>query len=107
MKKHLIDTKIKAEKPVQLLDCLTPTWKVNTPGFLKEICGNPQVAPIQITFQIFADILYEVATRASELNDDKLNALMCRLSLYEISDPYNNAFDRELFHKVLAKAGWC
>jgi hypothetical protein len=49
---------------------------------------------------ILASLLAEVATRASQLNDDKLNSLMCRLTLYEISDPYSKEYDEELSNKI-------
>ncbi len=79
-------------------------WRVNTPVFLKEIGdNNSQMGIIRKPLMIFASILGEVASRASELNDDKLNALMCRLALYEISDPYSKYYDelktRELIEK--------
>lgn len=79
-------------------------WKVNTPSLLKEtISNNPTAWALQKPFQIFGLILAEVAERASELNDPKLNALMCRLALYEISDPYNPAYDKELCEQTILK----
>lgn len=80
-------------------------WRVNTPAFLKEIGdNNSQMGIISKPLMIFASILGEVASRASELNDDKLNALMCRLALYEISDPYSKYYD-ELKTRELIKKG--
>ena len=78
-------------------------WKVNTPQFLREIMINSQVAGLKIPMQIFASLLAQVATRASELNDDELNALMCRLSLYEISDPYSKEYDEKLTKAIIKK----
>lgn len=82
----------------------TLNWRVNTPAFLQEIGNhNDSMAVMRKPLMIFSAILGEVATRASELNDDKLNALMCRLALYEISDPYSKEYDavkvRELIRK--------
>lgn len=37
--------------------------------------------------QIFQNLLLEVATRASELDDPEMNALMMRLTLYDVADP--------------------
>jgi hypothetical protein len=77
-------------------------WKVNTPGLLKEIVNNNKHMSVLATpLQIFAHLLGEVATRASELNDPELNALMCRLALYEISDPYSKEYDDKLTKKII------
>lgn len=66
------------------------SWRVNTPALLAEIYkSNPTTSVLRIPLQAFANILAEVADRASELNDPKLNALMCRLALYAVADPYN------------------
>jgi hypothetical protein len=79
-------------------------WKVNTPGLLKEIVNNnPSAVGLSTPIQIFAGLLGEVATRASELNDDKMNALMCRLALYEISDPYSKEYDEKLTKSIIKK----
>lgn len=79
-------------------------WKVNTPQLLKEIGeNNPTLSMMGAPLQIFANILTEVAQRAIELNDDQLNALMCRLALYEESDPYSKDFNQKLVDKVIEK----
>jgi len=79
-------------------------WKVNTPGLLKEIVNNNKhMSAMATPLQIFAHLLGEVATRASELNDDKMNALMCRLALYEISDPYSKEYDEKLTKSLIKK----
>ena len=76
-------------------------WKVNTPQLLREILVNNQTQILARPLQIFAGILGQVASRASELNDPELNALMCRLALYEISDPYSKEFDKDLTAKTI------
>jgi len=76
-------------------------WKVNTPQLLKEILQNNETRILAVPIQIFSNILHEVGDRAAELNDPKLNALMCRLAIYEISDPYNPNFDKELTREVI------
>jgi hypothetical protein len=61
-------------------------WKVDTPSLLKEIayCGlDRRMGIYKIPLNIFQRILTEVAERAIEINDKKLNKLMIRLSLYE------------------------
>lgn len=80
-------------------------WRVNTPAFLKEIGeNNPTMAIMAKPLTIFGAILGEVATRASELNDPKLNALMARLALYEITDPYSKEYDREVTNNLIRNA---
>jgi len=76
-------------------------WKVNTPGLLHEILINNETSALKIPLQIFAHLLADVATRASELNDAKLNALMCRLALYEISDPYSPNYNNVITNKTI------
>ena len=75
----------------------TPTgalvWKVHTPGLLKEILNNPGTGILTQPLRIFSDILAEVAQRAIELKDRELMALMCRLALFEESDPYSAKSD--------------
>lgn len=60
-------------------------WSVNTPELLKDIIPNMRpsesISPSIIT--IFGSLLAEVAKRATELHDPKLDSLMLRLNLYE------------------------
>lgn len=60
-------------------------WSVNTPDLLKDIIPNMRasesISPSIIT--IFGSLLAEVAKRATELHDPKLDSLMLRLNLYE------------------------
>jgi hypothetical protein len=61
-------------------------WKVDTPALLREItdCGlDRRMGIYKIPLNIFQQILAEVAERAIELDDKKLNKLMIRLSLYD------------------------
>ena len=76
-------------------------WRVNTPQLLKEIIGNNETAVLSKPLAIFGRILAEVGERASELNDPKLNALMCRLAIYEVSDPYNANYNAELTNATI------
>lgn len=76
-------------------------WRVNTPGLLKEIMGNNETKALRIPIASLGHILYEVGARASELNDPRLNALMCRLAIYEIADPYSGNYDQELCQKTI------
>lgn len=79
-------------------------WKVNTPQLLKEIMSNNGVGILSKPLTIFGRLLAEVGERASELNDPKLNALMCRLAIYEESDPYNENYNEELTLKTIEQA---
>lgn len=79
-------------------------WRVNTPQLLNEILGNNNMVILNKPLSIFGRILAEVGERASELNDSKLNALMCRLAIYEISDPYNENYDEELTNNIINAA---
>lgn len=78
-------------------------WRVNTGGLIKEVFLNPGTAPLSIPFNMFGNLLYLVADRAAELNDDRLNSLMCRLALYEESDPYHKNYDQEKTEETIKK----
>ena len=79
------------------------SWRVNTPQLLKEILGNNETNMLSRPLQIFANILVEVGERASQLNDPKLNALMCRLAIYEVADPYDKNYNAELTTSTIAQ----
>jgi hypothetical protein len=68
-------------------------WKVHTHGLFKEILNGRDSAILRNPLNIMQGILREVATRAIELDDRKLNVLMMRLSLYAISDPDDPKYD--------------
>lgn len=76
-------------------------WRVNTPQLLKEIMDNNETQPLRIPIAAFGHILSDVGKRASELNDPELNSLMCRLAIYEISDPYSKEYNAELTDKTI------
>lgn len=60
------------------------SFDVDTPMFLKEAAENSKGGMYTICWNIFKNLLAQVAERATELNDPVLNALMIRLNLYEI-----------------------
>lgn len=82
-----------------------PLWKVHTVGLLREMveCNNG-MGIFKHPVNIFGGILHQVAERAIELNDPKLNALMCRLSLYSQSDPYSANYDPDSVHELIQQA---
>jgi hypothetical protein len=82
-------------------------WKVHTPSLLKEIATSSGNSILRIPLQTLGDILYEVADRAKELDDPKMNALMCRLTLYSQADPEDKKnYNKSLVRKTLAAQGW-
>lgn len=62
------------------------SFDVNTPQFLKEACENCNGGIYAICWNVFRNLLAQVATRAAELNDPILNTLMIRLNLYELKN---------------------
>jgi hypothetical protein len=74
-------------------------WKVHTPSLLQEIMNNNETAILNRPLQIFGFLLHDVAERASQLNDERLNELMVRLTLYEAADPNSKGYDRKLVEK--------
>jgi hypothetical protein len=78
-------------------------WKVNTPQLLREILSNDQMVCLSSPLSILSNILAELGERCADINDDKLNALMCRLAIYDISDPYSDNFNEELTQKTIEK----
>lgn len=79
-------------------------WKVHTPNLFKEIVDHalPRKMGVMLTpINQFRLLLSEVAERASELNDPKLNALMCRMTLYEIADPESSEYDKKTVDKII------
>ena len=73
-------------------------WQSHVRGLFDEIRQNPQCAIMDKPLRITYGILQQVAQRALELDDPKLNILMCRLAMYSFSDPY----DKDYNGKVLA-----
>lgn len=62
-------------------------FHINTVGLLHEIADcNDGMGALRIPFNVLRVLLAQVAQRATELHDRKLDALMVRLGLYEI-DP--------------------
>lgn len=75
-------------------------WRCNTPRLFEEILLNPGTSILQQPLIIFRSILVEVAQRAIELNDDKLNLLMLRLTLYDCADPISENYNPDIIKKL-------
>lgn len=76
-------------------------WRVHTANLLHEILSNQTAWVLHQPMRIFGSILAEVGERAAELNDPKLNALMCRLTIYTCADPKSPDYDPELTRRVM------
>ena len=76
-------------------------WRCYTSGLLKEILSNPGTGILRQPLSIFGNLLGEVADRAAELNDPQLNALMMRLTLYEVADPASKEYDKAAVDRVI------
>ena len=74
----------------------TLKWRCHIPKLFEEVLTNEGAAALRIPLRITLNILGEVAERAIELNDDKLNELMMRLTLYSCADPTSEDYNPEL-----------
>ena len=83
----------------------TPTlnWRCHTPRLVDEILLNPGTSALKQPLIIFRSILAEVAQRAIELNDDKLNLLMLRLTLYDCADPLCENYNPDIINELIDK----
>ena len=80
-------------------------WKVNTPDLFKELLENNEKLGIFVQpLNIFLRILVEIAERASDLRDPQLIYMCMRLALYEVSDPYNPAYDKKIVADMRKRA---
>lgn len=77
-------------------------WKVNTKGLLNEVLTCKGSSILYIPLRIFMVLLAQVALRATELNDKKLNQLMMRLGLYDISNPESKEYDPNFVEKYIS-----
>lgn len=75
-------------------------WKIHTSNLLREIINGSGQAIYHVPLVMLGGLLHEVATRASELNDPKLNHLMMRLTLYAAADPESPHYNKALVEEV-------
>ncbi len=79
-------------------------FKINTPAFLKEVFDhNPTLGGVlKVPVNVLRNYLQQIAERASQLNDPKLNAIMCQMALYAIADPYDkDNYDAERTSEII------
>lgn len=79
-------------------------WKVHTYQLLSEIVQCSGQAILEKPLNIFGKLLHAVGKRAAELNDPKLNALMCRLTIYTVADPDSPDYDPAIVRDVIEAA---
>ena len=78
-------------------------WIIHTPRLFREIVRGSGMDIYRIPLQILA-VIWPALESASELNDPQLNALMCRLTVYEIADPECSGYDQKRCDEVYSKA---
>ena len=87
----------KAQPKTQTLE-----WKVCTASICRQAVEETQGGwVLKVPFQIMLNLLAQVAKRAIELDDEELNKLMLRLSLYSISNPENQDYNPDLVEAYL------
>lgn len=91
-------TEIKSSVPPDLMDM---QWKVHTANLLTEIVNCSRQPILEKPISIFGKLLAAVGQRAAELNDPKLNALMCRLTIYTIADPESPDYDAARLKEIM------
>jgi hypothetical protein len=79
----------------------TMQWRVHTSNLLSEVLNNEGTAILRIPLNIFSRLLAAVGRRAAELNDEELNALMIRLTIYSVADPESPDYDPDVVHEYL------
>lgn len=80
-------------------------WRVHTPNLLKEVLENPSCAILSQPLNIFGKLLAMVAERAINLDDQELNKLMLRLTLYDQADPASPGYDPQAITQMLRGDG--
>jgi len=76
-------------------------WRIHLSRMLDQLFDTNEMGVWVRPIQQLAKIMDEIATRASELNDPKMNALMCRLGLYAISNPDDPEYDPEATRTII------
>lgn len=82
-------------------------WRCNTPQLLQEITilNHNGSGILTRPIHLFGILLSEVADRAAELKDPQLDALMCRLALYEQADQnQKDKYNQKLTEATIKKA---
>lgn len=83
---------------------LPPGWRVHTSKLLEEVLANTTCSVLAKPLNIFGKLLAKVGERAIELDDPKMNALMCMLTIYSCADPHSPDYDRDLTARTISEA---
>lgn len=86
-----------------VIDADLLVWRVHTPNLIQEILNNPNTWALVKPLEIFRDLLSELAEVSIKINDPELNAIMCRLTLYEQSDPKSKEYNPEAIKNLITK----
>jgi len=86
------------------LNNLDGEWKIHTANLLDEIVNCSGQAILAKPINILGKLLALVGERAAEINDPRLNALMCRLTIYTIADPLSADYDPVAVRTVMDAA---
>jgi hypothetical protein len=81
-----------------------PEWRVHTSRLLEEVLANTTCSVLAKPINIFGKLLAKVGERAAVLDDPKLNALMCMLTIYTCADPESPDYDRDLTARTISEA---
>jgi hypothetical protein len=103
MELEILETR-EAVASSELLADGRPQWKVHTYRLLKEIVDCSAQPILEKPVNIFGKLLAAVGERAAELNDPKLNALMCQLTIYTVADPESPDYDPAIVRDVMKSA---
>lgn len=77
--------------------------QVHTPRLFQAIeSAMPRGTAESGELAVFGAYVREVANRASQLNDPILNALMVKLTLYDLADPDSEHHDPDLVKRIMA-----
>ena len=79
----------------------SPKWRVHTARVLGEVMENPTTWPLKIPLLSLDNLLRQVASRAIEIDDTRLNQLMCQLTLYSVADPFSPDYNCDLALKII------
>lgn len=84
-------------------DNIPPEWRVHVPNLLKEMGNNNAEFSVAMRTPliILGNLLHQVVEEASRINDPALNALMCRLTIYECADPESPNYDPDLTKQTI------
>lgn len=75
-------------------------FSVHVPNLFQEIVeSNKQMEIMRVPLNVLQQILVGVSKRAIELDDDILHSYMCRMALYEQSDPHSENYDSKASNK--------